>query len=257
MPCGGAAPRSSRNAWSDTPWRSRASKTDPPLLRRTCGRDRRYVLAALDRGDKCAIRPCCDRLLRIAVSKALDVMPRVCGVVQLHVLPRWAWTPLRDETVSRLGANRLALALGCAQRSPARLRRLLFARSPRPRLSENTVKTQLREALAHMRVTLGEADTFLEDRHGRQHRSPARGQAACGSSSRGRDPAAAGHPEPGDCGPARPSATRTRRSVGGCHRRSRCRGACRRGSVAESRRRPERCGGAVDIDGSGPGTTTS
>jgi len=89
-------------------------------------------------------------------------------VVQLHLVPdREARRTFDDDRIALLGAvERLA------PRMRAALVLRYYADLPVRDVAEalgtsgNTIKTQLREALAQLRVTLGEADDFLEDRHG-------------------------------------------------------------------------------------------
>lgn len=127
------------------------------------------LLAALDRGsslrDPGALRPW---LLRIATNRALRVRRSEARVIQLHVLPDRAarWT---DED------ERLTL-LAVVDRLPPRMRAAIVLRyyadlpvrdvAEALGTSENTVKTQLRQALERMRQTLSEASAMREAGHG-------------------------------------------------------------------------------------------
>ena len=127
------------------------------------------LLTALDRGDSlrddAALR---QWLLRIAANKAIDVRRASSRVVQLHLVPdREARRTSDDDRIALLGAveqlaPRMRAALVLRYYADLPVRDVAEALGT----SENTVKTQLREALAHMRTTLGEADDFLEDHHG-------------------------------------------------------------------------------------------
>lgn len=127
------------------------------------------LLTALDRGDRlrdpAALR---SWLLRIAANKALDVRRSSGRVVHLHVLPdREGPRPRLDDRIALLGAvERLAPRMRAAV--VLRYYADLSVRDVADALgtSENTVKSQLRVALVQMRETLGEADIYLEDRHG-------------------------------------------------------------------------------------------
>ena len=117
------------------------------------------LLTALERGDQLRdpdrLRPW---LLRIATNKALGVKRSSGRVVQLQVVPDWP-ALRRDED------ERLAL-LGCVDRLAPRTRAAVVLRyyadmsvrdvAETLGTSENTVKTQLREALAQIRRTLAE-----------------------------------------------------------------------------------------------------
>ncbi len=127
------------------------------------------LLAALDRGnslrDDAALRRW---LLRIAANKAIDARRSSSRIVQLHLVPdREARRTFEDDRIALLGAvenlaPRMRAALVLRYYADLPVRHVAEALGT----SENTIKTQLREALAHMRVSLGEADDFLEDRHG-------------------------------------------------------------------------------------------
>jgi RNA polymerase sigma factor (sigma-70 family) len=127
------------------------------------------LLTALDHGDQLRdaekLRPW---LLRIATNRALGVRRSSSRVVQLHVVPdRPARRPDEDE--------RLTL-LACVDRLAPRTRAAVVLRyyadlSVRETAealgtSENTVKTQLREALAQMRAALDEGGETPEASHG-------------------------------------------------------------------------------------------
>lgn len=127
------------------------------------------LLTALDRGDTLrnpdALRPW---LLRIAVNRALSVRRSSSRVVQLHVLPdrpaRWAD---EDERLTLLGVvDRLAPRMRAAV--VLRYYADLTVRDVAEVLgtSENTVKTQLREALEQMRRSLADMSTMREALHG-------------------------------------------------------------------------------------------
>jgi RNA polymerase sigma-70 factor, ECF subfamily len=127
------------------------------------------LLVALDRGDSLrddgALR---SWLLRVAANKAIDARRASARVVPLHLVPDLAGRRTFDD-------DRIAL-LGAVEKLAPRMRAALVLRyyadlpvrdvAEALGTSENTVKTQLREALAHLRTSLGEADDFLEDRHG-------------------------------------------------------------------------------------------
>jgi RNA polymerase sigma factor (sigma-70 family) len=127
------------------------------------------LLTALERGDQLRdpdrLRPW---LLRIATNKALGVRRTSGRVVQLHVVPDRA-APRRDED------ERLAL-LGCVDRLAPRTRAAVVLRyyadmsvrdvAETLGTSENTVKTQLREALIQMRQSLGTDGAGWEASHG-------------------------------------------------------------------------------------------
>jgi len=127
------------------------------------------LMVALDRGDTLRDEAALRRwLLRIAVNRAIDARRSSSRVVQLHLVPdREARRTFDDDRIALLGAvERLA------PRMRAALVLRYYADLPVRDVAEalgtsgNTIKTQLREALAQLRVTLGEADDFLEDRHG-------------------------------------------------------------------------------------------
>jgi RNA polymerase sigma-70 factor (ECF subfamily) len=119
------------------------------------------LLTAFDRGDTLrdpeALRPW---LLRIAINRALAVRRSGARVVQLHVVPDRA-APAQDED------SRLALLAGL-DRLPARMRAAVVLRyyadlpvkgvAEALGTSENTVKTQLREALERLRLALADED---------------------------------------------------------------------------------------------------
>jgi RNA polymerase sigma factor (sigma-70 family) len=127
------------------------------------------LLTALDRGgqlrDPGALRAW---LLQIATNRALRVRRSEGRVVQLHVIPDRAarWT---DED------ERLTL-LGVVDRLPPRMRAAIVLRyyadlpvrdvAEALGTSENTVKTQLRQALERMRATLAESSAMREADHG-------------------------------------------------------------------------------------------
>jgi RNA polymerase sigma-70 factor (ECF subfamily) len=127
------------------------------------------LLAALDRGntlrDEAALRRW---LLRIAVNKAIDTRRSSSRVVQLHLVPdREGRRSFDDDRIALLGAvgrlaPRMRAALVLRYYADLPVREVAEALGT----SENTIKTQLREALAQLREALGEADDFLEDRHG-------------------------------------------------------------------------------------------
>jgi len=127
------------------------------------------LLTALDRGDQLrddrALRPW---LLRIATNKALGARRSSSRVVQLHVVPdRPARFTDEDE--------RLTL-LSCVDRLAPRMRAAVVLRyyadmsvrdvAETLGTSENTVKTQLRESLEHMRTALAEGGATREASHG-------------------------------------------------------------------------------------------
>ena len=123
------------------------------------------LLTALDHGDELrdpdALRAW---LLRIATNRALGMRRSSSRVVQLHVVPdrpaRWA-----DED------ERLTL-LSCVDRLAPRMRAAVVLRyyadlsvrqvADAMGTSENTVKTQLREALEHMRAALADGSSRRE-----------------------------------------------------------------------------------------------
>jgi RNA polymerase sigma factor (sigma-70 family) len=123
------------------------------------------LLSALDHGDQLRdpdrLRPW---ILRIATNKALGVRRSSGRVVQLHVVPDRP-APRRDED------ERLAL-LACVDRLAPRTRAAVVLRyyadmsvrdvAEALGTSENTVKTQIREALATMRGTLGDDGAMRE-----------------------------------------------------------------------------------------------
>ena len=119
------------------------------------------LLTALERGeqlrDETALR---GWLLRIATNRALGVRRSGARVITLQVLPDQA-DAVHDHD------DRLAL-LAAVERLAPRTRAAVVLRyyadmsvrdvAETLGTSENTVKTQLREALAHLRTTLGDAD---------------------------------------------------------------------------------------------------
>jgi len=127
------------------------------------------LMVALDRGDTLRDEAALRRwLLRIAVNRAIDARRSSSRVVQLHLVPdREARRTFDDDRIALLGAverlaPRMRAALVLRYYADLPVRDVAEALGT----SENTIKTQLREALAQLRVTLGEADDFLEDRHG-------------------------------------------------------------------------------------------
>jgi len=127
------------------------------------------LMVALDRGDTLRDEAALRRwLLRIAVNRAIDARRSSSRVVQLRLVPdREARRTFDDDRIALLGAverlaPRMRAALVLRYYADLPVRDVAEALGT----SENTIKTQLREALAQLRVTLGEADDFLEDRHG-------------------------------------------------------------------------------------------
>ena len=127
------------------------------------------LLTALDRGDTLrdpgALRPW---LLRIAANRALSVRRSDARIVQLHVVPD---RPTRqtdaDERLTLLGvvdllAPRMRAAVVLRYYADLSVREVADALGT----SENTVKTQLREALVQMRTSLGETSMTREAIHG-------------------------------------------------------------------------------------------
>ncbi len=127
------------------------------------------LLTALDRGDSLrdpdALRPW---LLRIAVNRALSIRRSSSRVVQLHVVPdrptRWAD---EDERLTLLGvvdrlAPRMRAAVVLRYYADLPVRDVAEALGT----SENTVKTQLREALEQMRRSLADTNMTREATHG-------------------------------------------------------------------------------------------
>jgi RNA polymerase sigma factor (sigma-70 family) len=118
------------------------------------------LLTALERGDQlrddAALRPW---LLRIATNRALGVRRSGARVVALHVLPDREGRPTNeDERLTILAAvDRLAprtrAAVVLRYYADMSVRDVAAALGT----SENTVKTQLREALAQLRAILGDA----------------------------------------------------------------------------------------------------
>jgi RNA polymerase sigma factor (sigma-70 family) len=123
------------------------------------------LLTALDRGDQLRdperLRPW---LLRIATNQALGVRRSSSRVVQLHVVP--------DRSARRTDEDERLTLLSCVDRLAPRTRAAVVLRyyadlSVRETAealgtSENTVKTQLREALEQMRRALGESGETRE-----------------------------------------------------------------------------------------------
>jgi RNA polymerase sigma-70 factor, ECF subfamily len=119
------------------------------------------LLTALDRGDQLrdpdALRPW---LLRIATNAALGMRRSTARVVQLHVVP--------DGPARRIDEDERLTLLSCVDRLAPRMRAAVVLRyyadlpvrdvAETLGTSENTVKTQLREALEQMRRTLGERE---------------------------------------------------------------------------------------------------
>lgn len=127
------------------------------------------LLAALDRGDTLrdpdALRPW---LLRIAANRALSVRRSGSRVIQLHLVPDRRARPTDED-------ERLTI-LGAVDRLAPRMRAVIVLRyyadlsirdvAGALGTSENTIKTQIREALEHMRRTLDDASTMREALHG-------------------------------------------------------------------------------------------
>jgi RNA polymerase sigma factor (sigma-70 family) len=127
------------------------------------------LLSALDHGDQLRdpekLRPW---LLRIAANRALGVRRSSSRVVQLHVVP--------DRPARRTDEDERLTLLSCVDRLAPRTRAAVVLRyyadmSVRDTaealgISENTVKTQLREALEQMRRALGETGETWEASHG-------------------------------------------------------------------------------------------
>jgi RNA polymerase sigma-70 factor (ECF subfamily) len=127
------------------------------------------LLTALERGDSLrdpdALRPW---LLRIATNHALGVRRREGRVVQLSVLPEGAG---HDPDIGdRVELLRVVGELPTRMRAAVVLRYYadLPVRDVASALgtSENTVKTQLREALERLRSALADAPRSLEASHG-------------------------------------------------------------------------------------------
>jgi len=127
------------------------------------------LLTALDRGDQLRdaerLRPW---LLRIATNRALGMKRSTARVVQLHVLP--------DVAARRTDVDERLALLGCVDRLAPRMRAAVVLRyyadlpvrdvAEALGTSENTVKTQLREALEHIRRSLGDDGAMREASHG-------------------------------------------------------------------------------------------
>lgn len=126
------------------------------------------LLIALDRGDQLRdpekIRPW---LLRIATNRALGMRRSSSRVVQLHVVP--------DRPARRTDEDERLTLLSCVDRLAPRTRAAVVLRyyadlsvrdvSEALGTSENTVKTQLREALQQMRRALDENGETREASH--------------------------------------------------------------------------------------------
>ena len=126
------------------------------------------LLAALDRGsqlrDADSLRAW---LLRIATNRALSVRRSTGRLVLLAVTPE---RPVRIDEDERL------TLLGCVERLAPRMRAAIVLRyyadlplravAETLGTSENTVKSQLREALAQMRAALAEPVTVEEAAYG-------------------------------------------------------------------------------------------
>lgn len=127
------------------------------------------LLAAFDHGDTLrdadALRPW---LLRIAANRALGVRRTGGRVVQLHVVPdRAARAVDEDERLTMLAvvdrlAPRMRAAIVLRYYADLPVRDVAQALGT----SENTVKTQLREALELLRAGLADASTMREAFHG-------------------------------------------------------------------------------------------
>ncbi len=127
------------------------------------------LLTALERGNQLRdperLRPW---LMRIATNRALAVRRSSARVVQLQVLPERSARPGNDD-------DRMVL-LACVDRLAPRMRAAVVLRyyADLPvrdvadvlGTSENTVKTQLREALEHIRRWLGDDGAMREASHG-------------------------------------------------------------------------------------------
>ncbi len=127
------------------------------------------LLAALERGDQLRdperLRPW---LLAIATNRALASRRRSARVVQLHVMP--------DRAGRASDADARIALLACVDRLAPRMRAAIvlryYADLPVREVagalgtSENTVKTQLREALANVRSWLGDDNGLREVSHG-------------------------------------------------------------------------------------------
>jgi RNA polymerase sigma factor (sigma-70 family) len=127
------------------------------------------LLAAFDHGetlrDANALRPW---LLRIAANRALAVRRSGGRVVQLHVVPDRAARAIdEDERLTLLSvidqlAPRMRAAIVLRYYADLPVRDVAEALGT----SENTVKTQLREALEQLRLALADASTMREAFHG-------------------------------------------------------------------------------------------
>ena len=127
------------------------------------------LLTALDRGntlrDPDALRPW---LLRIASNQALAVRRREARIVHLQVVPETAGHD--PDAAERLTLLSIVGSLPPRMRTAVVLRYYsdLSVREVAEALgtSENTVKTQLREALERLRRALADAPRFEEALHG-------------------------------------------------------------------------------------------
>ena len=119
------------------------------------------LLTALERGDQLRDETSLRAwLLRIATNRALGVRRSGARVIALTVVPDRAGRPTDED-------ERLA-TLAAVERLAPRMRAAVILRyyadmpvrdvAETLGTSENTVKTQLREALAQLRTTLGDAD---------------------------------------------------------------------------------------------------
>ena len=127
------------------------------------------LLTALDRGDQLrdatAIRAW---LLRIATNRALSVRRSSARIVELNLAPdrpaRDADEDLRLVLLASVGrlAPRMRAAVVLRYYADLSVRETAEALGT----SENTVKTQLREALAQMRLALAEPTPVREAVHG-------------------------------------------------------------------------------------------
>ncbi len=129
------------------------------------------LLAALDHGktlrDEAALRPW---LLRIATNKALRHRQRAARVVELDVVDDVAVERLGPDADESMALWQAVTALPPRMRAAVGLRYYLDL--PVATVAEildvspNTVKTQLKSALAHLRTALAEAPVVLaEVRH--------------------------------------------------------------------------------------------
>ena len=127
------------------------------------------LLTALERGDQLrdagALRPW---LLRIAVNRALSTRRGSARIVQLDLAPDAPSIPTDDDlrlallsSVGRL-APRMRAAIVLRYYADLSVRDVAVALGT----SENTVKTQLREALGQIRRSLGDPVQLREAVHG-------------------------------------------------------------------------------------------